>query len=524
MGYIIKTRRGRYMDQRTLLDYNAIAYMADRYGEFTPEVSSKIINWAQKQNGEVFYTREGQEFVRRLYAISRGENFDRFCVICGRPARNGAICNRCTDQFIEIDEDDADFEPPRQQPSRQQAPRQYSQASRNGGGVPQGKGGQGGKAPKDALAIVALVLGILALILPKIWGGLLGVAGLVVSIISLVKKMNPKGFAIAGIVLSLLGIIMIGGGSSSSDDKKSDSNGSAPAIAENSLSATDSATSAEAPIADDKPKATEIKDEYHVGDELVTNDMRIVYVSSGEYVTDNDFMQPQEGNKYIFMEFYFENLSTSDKSVSFYDFEGYADGYSVSQYYSIEPALSATLSAGRFTTGKIVFEVPQNANDIEAEYEANWITDKKIRFKYDGDKNSGFAVSANTEASADAYKVGESLSTKAFNITYLQCYEDTSYSEYFPPKDGCKFYTCELEFENISDHDQVVSMYEFDCYADGQACDQSFFRDDNLSATLSAGKKAKGTVTFEIPDSATSVELECETNIWTSNRLVFTIR
>ena len=67
-------------------------------------------------------------------------------------------------------------------------------------------------------------------------------------------------------------------------------------------------------------------------------------------------------------------------------------------------------------------------------------------------------------------------------------------------------------------------MYEFDCYAAGQACDQSFFRDDNLSATLSAGKKAKGTVTFEIPDSATSVELECETNIWTSNRLVFTIR
>ena len=79
----------------------------------------------------------------------------------------------------------------------------------------------------------------------------------------------------------------------------------------------------------------------------------------------------------------------------------------MSQYYSIEPALSATLSAGRFTTGKIVFEVPQNANDIEAEYEANWITDKKIRFKYDGDKNSGFEVSANTEASADAYKVGE---------------------------------------------------------------------------------------------------------------------
>ena len=503
------------MDQKTLLDYNAIAYMADRYGDFTPEVSSKIINWAHKQNGGVFYTREGQEFVRRLYAINRGENFERFCVICGKLARNGVICNRCIGQYIEIDDDY--YEAPRQQV-------QHAQVNRNIGRESQAKGRQGVKAPKDALAIVALVLGILAFLLPKYLGGLFGVAGLTVSIIALVKKMNPKGFAIAGIVLSLFGIILIGGGDTSSDNKETDSKDSASVVAENSLGTTESDTPAETPVVDDKPQATEVKDEYHVGDELVTDDLRIVYISSGEYISDNDFIKPQEGNKYIFIELYFENLSTSDKGVSFYDFEGYADGYSVSQFYGIEPALSATLSAGRFTTGKIAFEVPQNANDIEAEYEINWITDKKIKFKYDGEKSSGFVATANIEASANAYKVGEMLSTKAFNITYLQCYEDTSYSKYFPPKDGCKFYTCELEFENISNHDQVVSMYEFDCYADGQACDQSFFRDDSLSATLSAGKKAKGTVTFEVPDSATSVELECETNIWTSNRLVFTIR
>ena len=49
----------------------------------------------------------------------------------------------------------------------------------------------------------------------------------------------------------------------------------------------------------------------------------------------------------------------------------------------------------------------------------------------------------------------------------------------------------------------------------------SIFRDDNLSATLSAGRKVKGTVTFEVPVDATVVEVEYLTNFWTSNRVVF---
>ena len=212
------------MDQRTLMDFNAIAYMADHYGDFTPEVNAKIIRWSEGQ--DVFYTREGKNFLRRLYAINKGQALEEDCVICGRRARNGVVCGRCIDQYIEIDEDNADYEPQpqRQNVSRQQ--QQYTQVPRGNasqssqrGGVKQTKDG-GKKAPKEALAIVALVLGILALILPKIIGGLVGIAGFIVSIISLVKKKNPMGFAIAGIVLSLIGILMIGASDSDSSDKK----------------------------------------------------------------------------------------------------------------------------------------------------------------------------------------------------------------------------------------------------------------------------------------------------------------
>ena len=45
----------------------------------------------------------------------------------------------------------------------------------------------------------------------------------------------------------------------------------------------------------------------------------------------------------------------------------------------------------------------------------------------------------------------------------------------------------------------------------------SIFRDDHLSATLSAGRKVQETV----PIGAATVEVEYLTNFWTSNRVVF---
>jgi hypothetical protein len=69
-----------------------------------------------------------------------------------------------------------------------------------------------------------------------------------------------------------------------------------------------------------------------------------------------------------------------------------------------------------------------------------------------------------------------------------------------------------------------VSSFSFDCFADGSACDTVYYRDDDLSATISPGRKAKGTVTFEVPDDAKVIEVEYEDNYWTSSRITFTVQ
>ncbi len=270
--------------------------------------------------------------------------------------------------------------------------------------------------------------------------------------------------------------------------------------------------------------AGEAKSVYNVGDILKDGDMEIVYMSSGEYVSDNEFIQPADGNKYIFIQLAFRNTSeTQDAAVSSFSFECYADGYSADAYYGGGDDLSATLSAGRSTSGYLYFEVPENAAEIEIEYTPNAFLDRKITFTYEGEQDSGYVLEGDSTPTEGALHVGEKAESKSLNIEYLSCFADESDNMFIQPKDGYHFVTCEFEFENVSSSDQTVSVYTFDCYADGIDCTGAYFREDNISATMSAGRKAKGTVTFEVPDDAQVVEVEYLSNFWTSNRVVFTV-
>lgn len=275
------------------------------------------------------------------------------------------------------------------------------------------------------------------------------------------------------------------------------------------------------PVSETKSKEPE-KTEYYVGDILQDGNTKIVFMSSGDYVEENQFMQPSEGNKYIYLQFAFENTSkTSDTSISCFSFSCYADGYAAEMYYGGDDNLSATLSAGRGTTGYIYFEVPQNAEEIEVEYETNIFTEKKIKFIFQGEKDSGYALQLNTTATEGAYHVGDTAESSKLKITYLSCEEYISDNMFVTPAEGYHFISCEFEFENTGNSDDHISSLSFDCYADGVSCKATHIREDDLSATLSAGRKTKGTVTFEVPLDATIIEVEYLSNYWTSNRVVF---
>lgn len=325
--------------------------------------------------------------------------------------------------------------------------------------------------------------------------------------------------------LILLGIFSGGGKKEKTEENNAEQIDNA-AVTNDAASSKETEEQAEKSAEENAPADKEAEKEIlHVGDEIEDGNLKIVYIASGDYQEDNQFLEAEEGFKHIFLKFAFENTSDkSDCAVSSFSFKCYADGYAADSFFGGDEDLSATLSAGRSTVGCVYFTVPEDAEEVEVEYEANVFTERKIFFAFEGEKDSGYVIESKAQASADAYQVGEVAESSSVNITYLSCEDYTSDNMFVQPKDGCHFVRCEFEFENVSSSDEFVSSLDFDCYADGLDCAASYMMDDELNATISAGRKAKGAVYFEVPDEAEVVEVEYLSNIWTSNRVVFTVK
>ena len=124
------------------------------------------------------------------------------------------------------------------------------------------------------------------------------------------------------------------------------------------------------------------------------------------------------------------------------------------------------------------------------------------------------------------YNVGETFTNNFLKLTYQSLNDNfTGYSQYATVNDGCKVLAATFEFENLSSNDQLATSLDFICYADGYNCDSFYSADDSIfSASLSSGKKATGTVYFQVPVDASDVTIEYETNALTSEKVIFRVK
>ena len=117
---------------------------------------------------------------------------------------------------------------------------------------------------------------------------------------------------------------------------------------------------------------------------------------------------------------------------------------------------------------------------------------------------------------------GLKVSIKEISTNYTD-YEDP-YGIY-APKEGYKYVSVSFTYENTGKSDAYVSIYDYDCYADGTLCEQSYYFDtDFINANLSSGRNVSFTTYYVVPVDAKDVELEYTSNIWTSKKVIITIQ
>ncbi len=174
------------------------------------------------------------------------------------------------------------------------------------------------------------------------------------------------------VVVAVLLIAVVGSGGSESNNTPSGSGESQrPAASTNQNNNPPTTTT------------TPAKDNvYRVGDVINANGLKIAYTSAEKWVENNQFLQPDEGYMYIRLYLSVENTSDSDKYISSFEFTCYADGKKEQSKYLTSDALEGgTLSSGRKDEGYIYFMVPEDASEIEVEYETSFLTGKKAILK-----------------------------------------------------------------------------------------------------------------------------------------------
>lgn len=190
---------------------------------------------------------------------------------------------------------------------------------------------------------------------------------------------KKQGGKLKFVIIALVAIVIIvsiasGGGS----DSPSDSN-------PKKVNQSDFSNNEKNNEVNDEEKNEEKDEEkvFVVGDIVETSDLKITFVSAEKYKSDNEFIQPKEGNMYYKLEFEFENISDSDKVLStMIDWVCYADSYKVDQtYVGNDNGLDATLSPGKKAKGSVFFELPKDSKEISLEYSPSFWSDNKVVFK-----------------------------------------------------------------------------------------------------------------------------------------------
>lgn len=109
------------------------------------------------------------------------------------------------------------------------------------------------------------------------------------------------------------------------------------------------------------------------------------------------------------------------------------------------------------------------------------------------------------------------------NMNYTN-YED-EYSLY-KPENGMKYVYVTFTYENTSNSDAYVSIYDYDCYADRELMQQCFyFGGDFINANISPGRKVSFSTTYIVPKDSESIELEYKgNNLFDDNTIVITLQ
>lgn len=114
------------------------------------------------------------------------------------------------------------------------------------------------------------------------------------------------------------------------------------------------------------------KTSFKAGEVFQSKHMKITFDSSNSNFTNySEYATVKDGYKVVEFKFTAENIGDEVQDFSYYDFNCYADGEKMQQFYSADDSgldSGGTISAGKKSSVPVYCEVPKDASKVFVEY------------------------------------------------------------------------------------------------------------------------------------------------------------
>ena len=127
------------------------------------------------------------------------------------------------------------------------------------------------------------------------------------------------------------------------------------------------------------------------------------------------------------------------------------------------------------------------------------------------------------------FVAGEAFEVNGLVITINEINADfTDYEDqygWYTPEEGTKYIMASFTYQNNDDTDAYVSIYDFDCYADGTLCEQTYhFSGDFINGNISSGRNVSFATHYVVPVDANEIELEYTANMFTDEKVIIKVQ
>jgi hypothetical protein len=267
--------------------------------------------------------------------------------------------------------------------------------------------------------------------------------------------------------------------------------------------------------------------ELYLGDAVQNYGYALTVLSVADPATPSMSYQAEAGKKLVALELLLSNISgdlmnVSADNATLLDTDGFLYP---AELWAIEDEIGTVdLNPGEQTTGWIGFKIDENAIPAKIKFLTHTFADQIIQASLNPPPEGHKTITISLTPTIPSSKLGDVVEQFGYSLSATNVEDPTTPSDFYESRQGYKLVSVEISLGNVSEAKSLSVIYYFASLVDNNGFvyeAEHGERDGEINMLdLNVGERAKGWVSFTIPENATPAYLKYQLGFFSKDYLI----